>query len=101
VEQTQCKELTNCDNYYAILSKTLFGFLWTQINKYCLGFEHLYTHTAVGVEVEWEKSQLMVYFLWMLRLCYPFAREFWKLRSAKLLSVKPVCGELGPFEISA
>jgi hypothetical protein len=53
----------NCDYYYAVPSKTFFGFLQTQINKYCLGFEHLYTRTAAGVEVEWEKSQLMVYFL--------------------------------------
>jgi hypothetical protein len=70
VEQAQREEPPNCDYYYAVLSKSLFGFLRTQINKYCLGFEYLYTRTAVGAEVEWEKSQLMVYFLRMLRLCY-------------------------------
>jgi hypothetical protein len=89
-EEEQEEELTNRDYYYAIPSKTFFGFLRSQINKFCLGFEHLYSRTAVGaevgsrtavgaevgsrtavgVEVEWDKSQLMVYFLQMLRLCY-------------------------------
>jgi hypothetical protein len=64
---SQREEPTNCNYYYTIPSETLFGFLRTQINKFCLGFEHLYTQ---GTVVPWEKSQLMVYFLRMLRLCY-------------------------------
>ena len=70
VERTQQEGPTNCNYYYAVPSKTFFGFLRTQINKYCLGFEYLYTRTTARVEVEWEKSQLMVYFLRMLRLYY-------------------------------
>jgi hypothetical protein len=67
VELSQRGEPPNHDYYYTIPSETLFGFLQTQINKFCLGFEHLYTQ---GTVVSWEKSQLMVYFLRMLRLCY-------------------------------
>jgi hypothetical protein len=67
VELSQRAGHTNCDYYYTIPSETLFGFLQTQINKFCLGFEYLYTQ---GTVVPWEKSQLMVYFLRMLRLCY-------------------------------
>jgi hypothetical protein len=67
VELSQRGEPMNHDYYYTIPSETLFGFLQTQINKFCLGFEHLYTQ---GTVVLWEKSQLMVYFLRMLRLCY-------------------------------
>jgi hypothetical protein len=47
-----------------IPSKTLFGFLHSQINKFCLGFEHLYKRDTV---VRWEKSQLMIYFLPLMR----------------------------------
>jgi hypothetical protein len=51
VEQIQRKEPTNRNYYYTIPSKTLFGFLQSQINKYCFGFEHLYTCTALESEV--------------------------------------------------
>lgn len=66
-EQSQRKEPSNHSYYYTIPSKTLFGFLRSQINKFCFGFEHLYTQ---GTVVQWEKSQVMVYMLRMLRLCY-------------------------------
>ena len=69
-EEEQQGQPTNHNYYYAVPSKTYFGFVRSQINKYCLGFEYLYARTTVGVDVEWEKSQLMVYFLRMLRLCY-------------------------------
>src|ERR1700738_4514850 len=61
--QEEGEEPTNRNYYYAVPSKTFFGFLRSQINKFCCGFEHLYSRTAVGAEVEWDKSQLMVYFL--------------------------------------
>ena len=60
VELSQRGEPPNYNYYYTIPLETLFGFLQTQINKFCLGFEHLYTQ---GTIVLWEKSQLMVYFL--------------------------------------
>jgi hypothetical protein len=66
-ELSQRKEPPNYSYYYTIPSKTLFGFLHSQINKFCFGFEHLYTQ---GTVVQWEKSQIMVYMLRMLRLCY-------------------------------
>jgi hypothetical protein len=43
----QQEELSNYDYYYTILSETLFGFLCSQINKFCLGFEHLYKQDTV------------------------------------------------------
>jgi hypothetical protein len=74
------EEPSNHNYYYAIPSKTLFGFLRSQINKFCLGFEHLYKQETV---VRWEKSQLMIYFLRMLRFCYGSRqlrqeKELWK-----------------------
>jgi hypothetical protein len=63
----QQEEPSNHDYYYAIPSETLFGFLRSQINKFCLGFEHLYKRDTV---VRWEKSQLMIYFLRMLQFSY-------------------------------
>ena len=83
----QRKEPVNHDYYYAIPSQTLFSFLRSQINKFCFGFEHLYMQ---GTMVQWEKSQLMVYFLRMLRLCFrahelgrerELYRDKWTLKS--------------------
>src|SRR5450432_3556924 len=43
VKQLQRKEPVNHNYYYTISSQTLFSFLHSQINKFCFGFEHLYT----------------------------------------------------------
>jgi hypothetical protein len=59
----------NFDFYYAIPSWALFGFLQTQINKYCLGFEYTLART-VNREVRWGETQLMILFLRALRLSY-------------------------------
>jgi hypothetical protein len=80
--QQQEEEPPNYNYYYTIPSKTLFGFLRSQINKFCLGFEHLYKQETA---VQWEKSQLMIYFLRMLQFSYgsrqlPQEKELWKDR---------------------
>ena len=58
----------NCDYFYSMPSQIFFGFLRSQINKYCLGFEYLYARSS-SEDIRWEQSQLMILFLRMLRLC--------------------------------
>ncbi|RAL58025.1 hypothetical protein DID88_009089 [Monilinia fructigena] len=54
--------------YYIVPTKELLGFLYAQINKYCILFEHVLAHTAMTYSLP--ETIVMVTALRALRFCY-------------------------------